>query len=272
MTVENEMRAFYNEGRELDRLVKGIGPLEFARTKDLIARYIPPPPGTIFDVGGAHGTYSFWLAGLGYRVHLVDVVPLHIEHAARTASDPASPQLASMRVGDARHLDFPDESADVVILHGPLYHLTKRPDRIAALSEVRRVLRPDGVLLAFTITPYASMIVGITRGWVLDSDYLLMCKTEIDTGDHVRPASWPSLFASAYFHHPRHLGNELKEAGFACEGVFGVEGPGWMVPDFQTRWTDDTAREAITSVARCTEHEPVLSPHNMAVARKREAL
>lgn len=267
-TIESEMHAFYGEGKELDRLARGIGPLELARTQELMAQSVPAPPAAILDIGGAHGTYSFWLASLGYEVHLVDSVPLHIDEARRAAAKPGSPQLAGIEVGDARSLTFADGSADVVVLHGPLYHLTEHADRLAALSEAHRVLRPGGLLLAFTITSYASLIVGITKGWVVDDDYLTMCEGEIATGFHRRPESWPSLFSSGYFHHPRRLADELSEARFRCEDVLGVEGPGWMIPDFEECWRDDERRSTILRVARHAGCEPILSPHNMAVARK----
>ena len=141
-------------------------------------------------------------------------------------------------------------------------------DRITALREANRVLRPGGLVLAFTITNYASTIVGITQGWVWDNDYLSMCEGEITAGDHVRPASWPSLFSTAYFHHPRHIIHEIEESGFKCEGIFGIEGPGWMVPDFEANWRNEERREAILRIARQTECDPVLSPHNMTVGRK----
>ncbi len=67
--------------------------------------------------------------------------------------------------------NLPDASVDAVLLHGPLYHLTDRADRIVALLEARRVLRPGGVLLAVAITSHASTIVGLVRGWVWDHDY-----------------------------------------------------------------------------------------------------
>jgi len=50
--------------------------------------------------------------------------------------------------------------------YGPLYHLTERLDRVRTLTEVRRVLRPDGVVAPVAITRYASAVVGIVHGWI----------------------------------------------------------------------------------------------------------
>jgi ubiquinone/menaquinone biosynthesis C-methylase UbiE len=209
------------------------------------------------------------LAGLGYTTHLVDVAPLHIEQARQRARQPGSPQPASLEQGDARRLRFADDTADAVILHGPLYHLTEEADRLAALGEARRVLRPGGVLLAFAIGHLASTIAGLLRGWVFDDAYLAMVTQEIETGQHRRPPSWPGLFATAYFHRPQQLHAEIETAGMACSEVVAVQGPAWMAPDFETSWQDPARRAAILQIARLTEREPGFSPHMLAVATRR---
>jgi ubiquinone/menaquinone biosynthesis C-methylase UbiE len=106
----------------------------------------------ILDIGGGAGVYSFWLAAMGYSVHLVDAMPLHIEQARQVASQPGTPPLACLSVGDARRLDFRDEIADAVLLMGPLYHLTERDDRLLALREAHRVLCPGGMVCAVGIS------------------------------------------------------------------------------------------------------------------------
>src|SRR5712692_3011663 len=77
--IERETEAHYAKGNEAGRLFEGHGVIELARTQEIILRHLPAPPGTILDVGGGPGVYACWLASLGYRVHLVDVVPLHVE-------------------------------------------------------------------------------------------------------------------------------------------------------------------------------------------------
>jgi SAM-dependent methyltransferase len=131
---------YYERAPEEARLKQGPFQLEEARTRDLIQRYAPPPPGTVVDVGGAAGAYALWLAEAGYAVHLLDPVPrLVAEAQGRSAA--AERPLVSCRVGDARALDVPAETVDVVLLLGPLYHLTDPGDRARSLQEAARVLR-----------------------------------------------------------------------------------------------------------------------------------
>lgn len=268
ISVSGDILDFYAEGTEASRLAQGIGPLEHARTQELILRFLAPAPRVVCDVGGGPGAYAFWLAELGHTVHLVDVAPLHIEQARQRAAQPGSPQLATIEQGDARRLRFADATADAVILHGPLYHLTEPADRQLALEEARRVLRPGGVLLAFAIGHFASTIVGLVRGTVFDAAYLGMATQEIETGQHRRPPSWPGLFTTAYFHRPDQLRAEITAAGMTCDDVLAVEGPAWMVPDFAASWLDPAKRAVVLQIARLAEREPVFSPHMLAVARK----
>lgn len=139
--MDSEVRRYYELGGEADRLAAGNGRLERERTLELLHRYLPTPPATILDVGGAAGVYALPLAATGYRVHLIDRVPLHVQQA-QAASAAARAPLTSIREGDARALPFTDGAFDAVLVLGPLYHLPDRVDRVTALAEARRVLRP----------------------------------------------------------------------------------------------------------------------------------
>ena len=112
----DEIVSHYTEAYdESKRLADGFGQFERARTQELIARYLGEPPSVVLDVGGASGPYSFFVSGRGHEVHLVDIVPKHVEQARAKSREAGMPALAGMRVGDARALDFPDEYADALI-------------------------------------------------------------------------------------------------------------------------------------------------------------
>jgi len=160
-TLGQEAHAYYAKGMEADRLARGSSKIEFARTQEIVARYLPPPPAVIFDIGGAAGVYSLWLARLGHEVHLIDPMPLHVEQAQQASAQQPDAPIARCTVGDARHLDRADNSADVALLLGPLYHLTGREERIAALREAARIVRPGGVVLAAGISRYSTVLDGL---------------------------------------------------------------------------------------------------------------
>src|SRR5438093_7845351 len=133
-SLDSAFYSHYESGVEKNRLLIGTNTLEFYRTKQILSRFLPKRPVTILDVGGGPGRYSFWLAGKGHRVHLVDIVPLHIKQA-RYEQRKSKHKLASITLGDARKLDFHDRTMDIVLLFGPLYHLVQSRERLKALSE-----------------------------------------------------------------------------------------------------------------------------------------
>jgi hypothetical protein len=61
--IDAEILAHYEEGIEKERLLgEGAGRLEYLRTRELLARYLPPPAAAVLDVGGGAGAYALPLA------------------------------------------------------------------------------------------------------------------------------------------------------------------------------------------------------------------
>jgi ubiquinone/menaquinone biosynthesis C-methylase UbiE len=268
-TTNPDILDHYATGYEAVRLQTGPSQLELARTQELLSRHLPAPPATILDVGGGPGPYARWLAGQGYAVHLIDPVPLHVEQATRA---PGDHPLASATVGDARQLDTPDASADAVLLLGPLYHLTDREDRLHALREAARVVRPGGVVLAVGITRFTSLFDGLAFGYLDDPAFAEIVARDLRDGQHRNPGNHPSYFTTAYFHHPDELRDEVDEAGLEVVETAGIEGPGrWLPRDFDAWWADPARRGRLLAAVRAVEHEPTLvglGPHYMVTARR----
>ena len=261
---------YYDREAEESRLQNGASRLEEFRTRELILRHAPAPPAVVVDVGGAAGAYAFWLAELGYDVRLIDAVDRLVE-VARARNERAAHRLSSCSVGDARELPEDNESADVVLLLGPLYHLIESEDRQRALAEARRVLRHGGVLVAAGISRWASTLDGLSRELLLDKDFASIVERDLRDGHHQNPTDRLDYFTTAYFHQPEELGNEVTEAGLKVEGLYGVEGPGWILGDFGDRWNDPRRRGILVDVARKLESEPTVigaSAHLIVVGRK----
>jgi len=267
--LDGDIRRYYKQGRERERLTRGGGTLELVRTQELLQRYLPPPPADVLDVGGGPGIYAAWLAQAGYRVHLVDPLPLHIEQAADTASaQPDHPFTAA--VGDARHLDEVDAAFDATLLFGPLYHLTDRAQRIAALAEAQRVLRPGGIAMVVAISRFALLLDGVRQGYFGDPEAAQVIEEAVRSGEHWNPGldRYPGWFTTAYFHKPAELAAEITESGLSLEALLGIEGPGGFVGN---GWDDSQQRPHILRAARAVEQEASilgLSGHLLAVARK----
>jgi len=260
----------YSQVDEDSRLRQGWCQLELARTQELIGRFLKPPPAVALDVGGGSGIYAAWLASLGYEVHLLDPVPKHIEQARERSRRQEKP-IASMNVGDARHLEAPGASVDAVLLLGPLYHLTERSDRIACLREACRVLRPGGVALAAVISRFASLFDSLKSGFFDEPLFAAILDRDLAEGQHRNSTGNPQYFTTAFFHLPQELAGEMAEAGFQVARLIAIEGPGWLAGDFDDLWTDQKQRARLLESIRKVEHEPAIlgaSPHFMGIGRK----
>jgi len=261
---------FYGRAPEEERLEQGPFQLEEARTRELIQRFAPPPPVTVVDVGGAAGAYALWLADLGYAVHLVDATPRLVAEARRRSAESKRP-LASCRVGDARALGLPDDSAAVVLLLGPLYHLIDSNDRVRSLRQAARLLKPGGWLFAAAISRWASTLDGLSRDLLGDTDFARIVERDLRDGQHRNPTGRLDYFTTAYFHRPEELADEVRAAGLTLRGVYGIEGPGWIFADVAERMADAPRRSALLMAARWLEAEPSVlgsSAHLLAVAQR----
>lgn len=265
-SLPNEILRYYEAGQEAERLESPFFRWEKIRTLDLLDRFLPPVPAVILDVGGAAGAYAFPLAEKGYIVDLIDPVPLHIEQAKqRAALTERTPR--KFMLGDARAIPSDHSTADAVLFFGPLYHLTDRNDRLQALREARRVLRPGGVLLAVAISRFASALDGISRGLIRDPNFVRILQEDLKTGQHRNATGNLDYFTSAFFHHPDELKSELIEAGFPAPALYAIEGPVWAVPESLA----SEAHEQLMATIRSLENEPTLigaSAHIMGIATK----
>ena len=97
-----------------------------------------------------------------------------------------------------------------MLLLGPLYHLPERADRLAAWREAARVVRPGGVVMAATISRFASLLDGFVKGYVREPQFAQMLETTLATGEHQPPEGTP-WFTTAYFHHPDELPGEEED-------------------------------------------------------------
>ncbi|MFD5931971.1 class I SAM-dependent methyltransferase [Streptomyces sp. NPDC060333] len=235
--------SYYTEYDEASRLHStAVGRLEFERTRELLRRSLPPPPARVLDVGGGPGTHARWLVEDGYEVLLVDPVPKHVEQAREYAPG------CSAELGDARRLALPSDGYDVVLLLGPLYHLSERGGRLAALREARRVAVPGGLVV----------VAGISRHSLLQ-DYTVSAglTPELLAGEVsrvVRTGSYDGSrgFTVAHFHTAEELAGEARQAGLDDVRTHGVEGPGWAYVVAAGRCAGQEAAGALVADAVAT--------------------
>jgi hypothetical protein len=226
---------YYDRTPEESRLAQGAFRLEEARTRELIGRFASPPPGTVLDVGGAAGPYALWLAEHGYTVHLVDAVPPARGRgaapergrgpAARILRGRRRPRAHGLRTG-ASIWSFCSAAVSPHRRGRPEAGVPgSRPGAAAgwAASGGRHLTLGVGARRARPRAPGRSGLPGDRGAGPAE-------------GQHRNPTDRPDYFTTAYFHHPDELAEEVRSAGLLVEGIYGIEGPGWMLPDVGSGW------------------------------------
>ena len=281
-TIDKAVLAGYNAGIERDRLRTGIGILEFERTKEILLEKLPKPPAVIYDIGGAYGEYAWWLASLGYTVHLFDLSETHIAMSAELAAEYPGTKLASAVVCDARSVPRPDASADAVLLMGPRYSITEYEERILAIKESHRLLKDDGLLFSAALTPYSVLVPRIAlyhiddtkkRREQEDPSVIAIIERALEDGCYENPEKRiASGLGSSHLHTAKALREELLRGGFDTDSVHGVMGGAWLAPNLDALLENPETKEVLMKTIRMLDtHEEIigLSGHLLAVSRKR---
>lgn len=218
----NAVAAHYDNDpeREWERLARHR--TEFAVTTRVLAEHLPSPPGQILDVGSGPGRYALHLTRQGYRVVLLDLSPRSLDLALEMATREGI-YLPPPVQGDATALpeDY-TEQFDAVLLLGPLYHLLELADRLAAVREAYRVLRPGGLVFAAFITRFAPLRDAAIHSpqWIIDNPERF--RQLLDEG--LNPAYASSGFPDAYFARPEEIVPLMEAGGFQTLGLQGCEG------------------------------------------------
>ncbi len=261
--TDDPLQAYYARGEERDRLTTGAGRLEFLRTTEVIRRTLPAARAVVADIGGGPGRYTDWLCTLGHEVIHRDLVADHV-HQVRARH----PEVDS-QVGDARRLDLADESVDVVLLLGPIYHLRERADRIQALREARRVVRRGGIVHVAAISRWAARLDGIlVQRFHERHPNLVEIVAEGEQTGWMAPAHERGF--SCATHTPEDLRSELDEAGLSIDALVTVEGVAFALGDLDARLDNPTGRALVLDTLRAVEAVPELlgvGPHLLATAR-----
>ena len=217
-TLDARLQRYY--GRDFDEAARltarPVGRAELARVRELVGTRLEPGS-RVLDVGGGAGVHATWLAAAGHVVTLVDPVPSQVA-TARTVG------TFTAEVGDARALTAADGSFDAVLLAGPLYHLVTREDRLQALREAARVLRPGGRVFAAAISRTMGALDAVLRRRFTDLPAQALVRL-LETGDVADEIRNPEPeFPGGHFHTADELADELAAAGFRDPGD-GRRGP-----------------------------------------------
>ena len=162
METKAYLADYYERYDEDGRLLSKHGMVEYITTMKYVERYLQPGM-RILEIGAATGRYSHALAQKGYQVDAVEL----LEHNIEIFKQNATPgETVTITQGNAMDLSmFEDNTYDITLLLGPMYHLFTTEDKLKALSEAIRVTKKGGIVFAAYCMGDASVLsYGFIRG------------------------------------------------------------------------------------------------------------
>ncbi len=189
--MSKELEQYYNKFCEDKRLTRRHGNVEYVTSMKYIHKYLEEMPGDakILDIGAGTGRYSVALAEEGYDVTAVELVKYNLGILKQKGSSVKAYQ------GTALNLKrFEDNSFDLTLLFGPMYHLCTMDEKKKALSEAVRVTKQGGIILvAYCMNEYSILTYGFKQNHIKEiveqgkvSDTFRVIPSKEDLYDYVR--------------------------------------------------------------------------------------
>ncbi len=254
-----ELELYYNKFNEDKRLTRRHGYVEFVTSMKYIHKYLEKFNNPkILDIGAGTGRYSVALAEEGYDVTAVELVKYNLGILKKKNSSVKSYQ------GNATKLSrFGDESFDLTLLFGPMYHLYSHEDKLKALNEAKRVTKKGGIILvAYVMNEYSVITYGFKQNNIkecmennkLTKDFHTISSKE-DLYDYVRIEDINKL-------------NE--EAGLEREIIISADGPADYLRQTLNAMDDEAYRLFIEyHLATCERYELIgAAAHTVDILRR----
>lgn len=177
---EQELIKYYNKFNEEKRLNTRHGQVEFLTSIKYINHYLKEFKNpNIIDIGAGAGKYSEYLANKGYDVTAVEL----IKHNVRKI-EALNLNIKVIQANAINLKKIKDESYDITLLFGPMYHLITKEEKISALNEAKRITKKGGIIMvAYCMNDYAI----ITHGFKDNNIISCIKNGELDENFHCTP-------------------------------------------------------------------------------------
>lgn len=160
----NELENYYGKFCEDKRLLRKHGQVEFRTSMKYIHDYLKKGD-RILDIGAGTGRYSVALSNEGYEVDAIELVKYNLGMLKAKKSNVRAYQGTALDLSR-----FDDETFDVTLLFGPMYHLFTYEDKLKALAEAKRVTKTNGIILvAYVMNDYSVLVHGFRDGHIKEA-------------------------------------------------------------------------------------------------------
>lgn len=241
------VNAIYSLFNENARLSSRAARVEFLNTVKFVEKYLKPGD-RILDIGAGAGAYSLYFASMGYEVDALELSDRNI----RDFQEKIRPEMKlTLTQGNALDLSrYADETYDVVLLMGPLYHLQDDADKKRAIQEAKRVCRKDGILAFAFITHDMIFLTEL----MYDDHYF--ASGDYDHGT-MRLNDFPFVFKTVA--ESRSL---LEECGIRILHAVAVDGPSELMAEKINKMNDEEYGQYLKYVDMICEKPEMLGMSN----------
>ncbi len=169
MEAFDYLKNYYESHDENVRLNNKRGNVEFLTTLRYIEKYLKKDD-RILEIGAGAGHYSHHFARNGYLVDAVELIPHNIEIFKKNTE---KNERVSIHEGNATDLSmYPDNTFDITLSLGPMYHLFIKDDQKRALSEAVRVTKPNGLIfVAYCMNEPSIIQAGFMRNLIHEEPF-----------------------------------------------------------------------------------------------------
>ncbi|MCG9688147.1 class I SAM-dependent methyltransferase, partial [Vibrio tubiashii] len=228
-----ELIAQYTGADEDSRLTRQyIAQIEFDTTMHCLQSYLVRGA-RVCELGAATGRYSLSFAKMGCDVTAVELAPEQVDILRRKAKQ----ENLDVAVYQGNACDIPfleNESQDVCVILGPLYHLKSQLERERAIIEARRILKPGGILAVAYISRFFVAGMFAQKFPELVTPEVL---SELTTSGTVSNQVAPSFFKVGYFATPSEIEKLVSNAQFDLLNHVATDGFGRYISNSVNTFT-----------------------------------
>ena len=176
--MSKELEKYYNKFCEDKRLIRKYGQVEYQTSMKYIHHYLAKlDHPKILDVGAGTGRYSVQLANEGYDVTAIELVKSNLGVLKAKKSSVKAYQGTALDLSR-----FEDNSFDLTLVFGPMYHLYTLKDKVQALKEAHRVTKPNGyILVAYCMNEFSVITYAFKENHALEC----IQKGKLDKNFHI---------------------------------------------------------------------------------------
>ena len=259
----------YEKYDEDSRLVRDkVHKIEYSTTLHILNKYIVGNM-KILDLGAGTGRYSFYYGEKGNSVTAVDIVPKHVKIMNEKLIENKDIDI-NVKLGTATDLSvFEDESFDVILCLGPLYHLRTQLERDKCINECLRVLKRGGILAVAYINKLfvTTTLIASDKSSCLNERFL----NEIIDNGTIENYKNDTFFKNSYFFLPSEIEDYIS--GFNAERLehVGTDGISVLLNDMVNGFSDDEYSQWMKYHLKVCGEPSILgySNHGLYVCRKK---